>query len=86
MSTASETQETDRQERHEAADHQDHRGRHQRCPIVRPKLQRHLRPVASDVDRAGNDGNGPVYVEGPVRVIGDDIYDLDRDGDGIGCD
>lgn len=43
-------------------------------------------PIASDVDCAGNDGNGPAYVEGPVRVTGDDIYDLDRDGDGIGCD
>ncbi|WP_431883513.1 G5 domain-containing protein [Micromonospora gifhornensis] len=43
-------------------------------------------PIASDVDCAGGSGNGPAYVEGPVRVIGDDIYDLDRDGDGIGCD
>lgn len=43
-------------------------------------------PVASDVDCAGNDGNGPAYVEGPVRVTGNDIYDLDRDGDGIACD
>jgi resuscitation-promoting factor RpfB len=43
-------------------------------------------PVASDVDCAGGSGNGPAYVDGPVRVIGSDIYDLDRDGDGIGCD
>ncbi|WP_112311123.1 hypothetical protein [Pseudogemmobacter bohemicus] len=43
-------------------------------------------PVASDVDCAGGSGNGPAYVEGPVRVVGSDIYDLDRDGDGIGCD
>jgi hypothetical protein len=43
-------------------------------------------PIASDVDCAGGSGNGPAYVRGPVRVIGDDIYDLDRDGDGIGCD
>ena len=26
------------------------------------------------------------YVRGPVTVIGNDIYDLDRDGDGTGCD
>ena len=43
-------------------------------------------PIASDVDCAGGGGNGPAYVQGPVRVIGTDIYDLDRDGDGIGCD
>jgi resuscitation-promoting factor RpfB len=43
-------------------------------------------PIASDVDCAGGSGNGPAYVEGPVTVIGSDIYDLDRDGDGIGCE
>ncbi|HEY3003061.1 MAG TPA: G5 domain-containing protein [Kribbellaceae bacterium] len=43
-------------------------------------------PVASDVDCAGGSGNGPAYVEGPVEVIGSDIYDLDRDNDGIGCE
>ncbi len=43
-------------------------------------------PIASDVDCAGGSGNGPAYVQGPVTVIGSDIYDLDRDGDGIACD
>jgi hypothetical protein len=43
-------------------------------------------PVASDVDCAGGGGNGPAYVKGPVTVIGKDIYGLDRDGDGIGCE
>ncbi len=43
-------------------------------------------PVASDVDCAGGSGNGPAYVDGPITVIGTDIYDLDRDGDGIACD
>lgn len=43
-------------------------------------------PIASDVDCAGGSGNGPEYVEGPVRVIGDDIYDLDRDGNGTACE
>jgi len=43
-------------------------------------------PIASDVDCAGNNGNGPAYVEGPVKVVGTDIYALDRDGDGIACD
>lgn len=43
-------------------------------------------PIASDVDCAGGSGNGPAYVAGPVYVIGTDIYDLDRDGDGVGCE
>lgn len=43
-------------------------------------------PVASDVDCAGGSGNGPAYVRGPIYVIGVDIYDLDRDGDGVGCE
>lgn len=43
-------------------------------------------PVASDVDCAGGSGNGPAYVSGPVTVIGTDIYDLDRDGNGTGCE
>ncbi len=43
-------------------------------------------PVASDVDCAGGSGNGPAYARGPVTVVGSDIYDLDRDGDGVGCD
>lgn len=43
-------------------------------------------PIASDVDCRGGSGNGPAYVDGPVRVVGIDIYDLDADGDGYGCD
>lgn len=43
-------------------------------------------PIASDVDCASGSGNGPAYVVGPVYVVGDDIYGLDRDGDGVGCD
>ncbi|MET7880652.1 G5 domain-containing protein [Micromonospora profundi] len=43
-------------------------------------------PIASDVDCAGGSGNGPAYVSGVVKVIGIDIYDLDRDNDGYGCD
>lgn len=43
-------------------------------------------PIASDVDCAGGSGNGPEYVQGPLRVVGTDIYGLDRDGDGIACD
>lgn len=43
-------------------------------------------PIASDVDCAGGSGNGPAFVQGPLRVVGTDIYGLDRDGDGIACD
>ena len=30
--------------------------------------------------------NGPAFVRGPVRVIGRDVYELDRDGEGIACE
>jgi resuscitation-promoting factor RpfB len=43
-------------------------------------------PIAKDVDCAGGSGNGPAYVRGPLRVVGKDVYDLDRDGDGTACD
>ena len=43
-------------------------------------------PIASDVDCAGGPGNGPEYVQGPIRVIGRDIYHMDGDGDGIACE
>jgi resuscitation-promoting factor RpfB len=43
-------------------------------------------PIASDVDCAGGSGNGSAYVQGLVQVIGTDIYGLDRDADGIGCE
>ena len=44
-----------------------------------------LNPNASDYDCAGGSGNGPYYT-GRVRVIGPDVFDLDRDGDGWGCE
>ena len=43
-------------------------------------------PIASDVDCAGGSGNGPAYVQGPVTVVGNDIYELDKDGNGTGCE
>ena len=39
-----------------------------------------------DYDCAGGSGNGPNYVSGPIKVLPPDPFDLDRDGDGIGCD
>lgn len=43
-------------------------------------------PIDSDVDCASGSGNGPSYVSGPVTVVGSDIYELDRDGNGTGCE
>jgi len=43
-------------------------------------------PIASDVDCANGNGNGPAYVQGPVYIVGEDIYELDRDGDGVACE
>ena len=43
-------------------------------------------PIDTDVDCAGGSGNGPSYVRGPIRVLGDDPYDLDRNNDGIACE
>jgi hypothetical protein len=45
-----------------------------------------LRPNVSDYDCAGGSGNGPYYVRGPFRVVGDDHYGLDSDGDGTACE
>jgi beta-lactam-binding protein with PASTA domain len=41
---------------------------------------------AADYDGAGGSGNGPEYVDGPVRVRPPDPFDLDREGDGWGCE
>lgn len=43
-------------------------------------------PIARDVDCLGKGGNGPAYVQGPVAVVGNDVYELDRDGNGVGCE
>jgi hypothetical protein len=44
-----------------------------------------LRPDVSDYDCAGGSGDGPYYT-GYVEVVGNDHYDLDRDGDGVACE
>jgi hypothetical protein len=43
-------------------------------------------PIASDVDCSGGTGNGPAYVDGPLDVIGTDIYGLDKNHDGVACE
>jgi hypothetical protein len=40
---------------------------------------------ASDYDCKGGSGNGPKYT-GKVRVVGPDVFRLDTDGDGWGCE
>ena len=45
-------------------------------PCVEPAL---------DVDCVGG-GDGPAFVQGPIRVVSIDIYGLDSDGNGIGCE
>jgi beta-lactam-binding protein with PASTA domain len=45
-----------------------------------------LDPAVEDYDCAGGSGNGPEYVEGPIRVLPPDPFDLDREGDGWGCE
>lgn len=42
-------------------------------------------PPASDYDCRKGSGNGPAYTD-RVYVTGPDIYGLDADGDGIGCE
>lgn len=45
-----------------------------------------LDPSSSDYDCEGGSGNGPDYVAGPIQVVGDDPFGLDRDGDGVACE
>ena len=55
-------------------------------PDCDPNYSGECVPIDSDVDCGGGSGNGPSYVYGVVKVVGSDIYDLDRDNDGYGCD
>lgn len=50
-----------------------------------PSYRPCLRADASDYDCEGGAGNGPYYT-GQVRVVGRDVFGLDADGDGWGCD
>lgn len=44
-----------------------------------------LDPDSPDYDCEGGSGDGPDYT-GPVTVVGDDHFGLDRDGDGSACE
>jgi hypothetical protein len=39
-----------------------------------------------DVDCFGGNGDGPSYLQGTARVVGTDVYGLDRDDNGVACD
>jgi beta-lactam-binding protein with PASTA domain len=45
-----------------------------------------LKVGIGDYDCAGGSGNGPNYVQGTVRVVGPDEFDLDCDRAGLGCE
>lgn len=55
-------------------------------PACDPNYANGCVPIASDVDCGGGTGNGPAYFYGTATVVGSDIYDLDRDNDGIACE
>jgi micrococcal nuclease len=56
------------------------------APECHPSYFGECVPVGvSDVDCRGGSGDGPFYV-GRVTVVGPDVYGLDRDKDGIGCE
>jgi hypothetical protein len=44
-----------------------------------------LDPNAEDYDCIGGSGDGPLYT-GEVSVVGPDVFELDHDSDGIGCE
>jgi len=52
-----------------------------------PSYQGECIPLGvSDADCWGGGGNGPYYVRTTIRVVGPDVFGLDRDGDGLACD
>src|SRR5262249_31370418 len=58
-----------------------------RAAKCHPSYQGACVPVGvEDVDCAGGGGNGPFSVTGPIRVVGFDEYQLDRDRDGLACE
>jgi hypothetical protein len=45
-----------------------------------------LRVGIGDYDCGGGSGNGPNYVWKTVRVVGPDVFRLDADHNGLGCE
>ncbi len=52
-----------------------------------PSYDKCLDPDAADYDcKGGGVDDGPRFIEGPVIVDGPDPFELDGDGNGIGCE
>ncbi|QRF68500.1 hypothetical protein GQA70_13125 [Ponticoccus alexandrii] len=48
-----------------------------------------VHPVDVDcdyLDLSLRKGNGPAYALSPFTVVGEDVYGLDRNGDGVACE
>ncbi|HEX8742317.1 MAG TPA: hypothetical protein VF712_04205 [Thermoleophilaceae bacterium] len=45
-----------------------------------------LDPTGPDYDCSGGGGDGPRFVSGPFRIVGEDHYRLDGNGNGIACE
>jgi hypothetical protein len=45
-----------------------------------------IRASLGDYDCWPGSGDGPNFVIGPVQVVGPDVFRLDSDGDGVGCE
>jgi len=54
-------------------------------PACHPSYRGACLRTDGDYDCREGSGNGPYYT-GEVEVVGPDEYDLDRDGDGVGCE
>jgi hypothetical protein len=54
------------------------------APACHPSYTPCLAPTG-DWDCVGGGGDGPNFVQGTVEVHETDPYELDDDGDGIGC-
>lgn len=54
-------------------------------PECHPSYSGCLKIDAEDYDCEGGTGNGPYYT-GKVQVIGPDVFGLDKNGDGWGCE
>lgn len=54
-------------------------------PPCHPSYSGICLPFTTRVDCAVTGGPGPIYANGPFRVVGPDVYNLDPDRNGIGC-
>ena len=55
-------------------------------PTCNPNYSGVCLPFDEDVDCLPGDGDGPWFIEKTVVVMGEDEFELDDDGDGLGCE